>query len=86
MKHVNKLRTALTAAFAVAFLAGGVIYASSPITSTKGCNNMTKEHNDGHCESDGTNYFCADRNWLQSKDCVKHETAKDDTDNSTPIN
>lgn len=46
----------------------------------------TNEHNNGYCESDGTNYFCADRNWFQRKDCVKHESAKDDTDNSTAIN
>lgn len=90
MKNNCRFKVAIATVFSALFLAGGLIYASDPVTSTDGCTNKTKENNDGHCESDGVNFFCADRNWLQSKDCIKHssshQTPKDDTEKDSSIN
>lgn len=75
MKKICKFRTTMVATLSVLVLTAGLIYASGPITSTDGCNNKTKELNNGHCVSDGTNYFCADKKFFQSKDCIKHESS-----------
>lgn len=83
MKSNRRFKVAMATVFSALFLAGGLIYASDPVTSTDGCRNQTKEHNDGHCEGDGVNYFCADRNWLQSKDCVKHSSSHQEPEDET---
>jgi len=41
-------------------------------SSGTGCINRPGE-NDGHCVTDGNEYLCANRHFLQHKDCVKGE-------------
>ena len=51
----------------------GVSLNNSPIftdSGHSGCINRPGE-NDGHCETDGQSYLCANRGFLERKDCVK---------------
>lgn len=60
--------------FSATLLTGGIIYAGNeiPVTDSRGC--FTNDLNNGHCVHNGTSYFCADKKWLQRKNCQKAGT------------